>query len=483
MNNLKWIHLSDLHFNITNYETEWLRESLKDTLENFRDDIDFLVITGDLLYKFKPSFEEVEIFIREISDSLNISLDKVFIVPGNHDFERDEYREMIIKGIKNSEEGVTEKVSNLSEKVKRNLLEGQDKFWEFHKRLLGREIDYKNVHFVNEHSQFNIINLNTCIISGLDNEEETLSIDMKSLLNTLSGVRKSDKPNIAIGHHSIECFTKKEQDEIVKLFEDYGVDLYLCGHMHKSNFFINSQGRRDIKSLVCGSGMVDSYAEPTFILGNINLDTYDVDVKYYKWQLKNKQWRIDLDVNRKTSDFGSIEFSLDRLKKKGIKNEVAPNEVLDKKIEKMLEDEIEPDKFQEFLLKFCENIKNYSSETGDININKDVQEKFKNMKCNSTFQSEFDRNSLYFPLVDNILEDPSYIDYDRIILIPGIITSKYEEVKGLSCDGSQVLNKMVELLASEYNSHIGIPVGNLKQYFKTIIYWSLNKCDIYNECI
>lgn len=482
MNNLRWIHLSDLHFNIANYETEWLRDSLFDTLESFKD-IDFIAITGDLLYKFKPSFDEVEEFIRNISDTLNVSLDKVFIVPGNHDFEREEDREIVLSGLKNPLEDVTNKVSDMNPKTKRRLLEGQDKFWEFHQNLLGREVDYNTVHFINEHDKFNIININTCIISGLNKEEGTLSIDMKSLRNTLSKVKRSNKPNIAIGHHSLECFVEKEQDQIAKMFEDYSVDMYLCGHMHKSSYDTNLQGRRAIRSLVCGSGMVDSYADPTFIYGQINLDTYEASVKYYKWQDNNKEWRIEPDVNRKVLDNGSIEFSLERLKKKEIRKQIAPNEVIDKKIDKMLEEEIEPDKFQEFLLKFCESIKSYSLKTGDININKDVQEKFKNMKCSSTFQSEFDRNSLYFQLVDEILADPAYIDYDRIILIPGIITSKYEDVKGLSQDGSQVLNKMVELLATEYKNQIGIPVGNLKQYFKTIIFWSLNKCDIYNECI
>ena len=482
MNNLRWIHLSDLHFNISDYETEWLRDSLLDTLGGITD-IDFLVITGDLLYQFKPSFDEVEDFIRTISDTLNVSLDKIFIVPGNHDFEREEDRELLLAGIKTPLESITDKVSNMNPKSKRRLLEGQNKFWEFHQKLLGREVDYNTVHFINENEKFNIININTCIISGLKKEEGTLSIDMKSLRSVLSKVKGSNKPNIAIGHHSLECFVEKEQDQIAKMFEDYGVDIYLCGHMHKSAYDMNTQGRRAIISLVCGSGMVDSYADPTFIQGHINLDTYRVDVQYYKWQDSNKEWRIDSDVNRRVLADGSIEFDLERLKKKDVRSQIAPNEVLDKKIDKMLEDEIEPDKFQEFLLKFCENIKSYSLKTGDININKDVQEKFINMKCNSTFQSEFDRNALYFQLVDEILADPAYIDYDRIILIPGIITSKYEEVKALSLDGSQVLNKMVELLAAEYKNHIGIPVGNLKQYFKTIIFWSLNKCDIYNECI
>ncbi|MEG2985264.1 MAG: metallophosphoesterase [Peptostreptococcaceae bacterium] len=482
MTTLKWLHLSDIHFNFKTYETDWLRDSLKDTLEDFKD-IDFLVITGDLLYKFKSSFDEVESFIREIIDILNISLEKVFIVPGNHDFERDEDRALLIQGLKQPIEEVTTRVSNLNPKSKKRLVEGQKDFWDFHVKLLGRECNYEEIHFVDKHDKFNIININTCIISGLEKEEGMLSIDMKSLGEVLRKVKKSDKPNIAIGHHSLECFVEKERKQIAQMFEDYSVDIYLCGHMHKSNYVIDSQGNRAIRSLVCGSAMTDSYADPTFIYGTINLNSYDCSVKYYKWYDNNHEWRRDFDVNRKVLDDGSIEFNLDRLKKKEINESIAPNDILDRKIDKMIEGEIEPDKFQRFLLKFCKSIRNYSLNGGDININKDVHEKFYNMKCSSTFQTQFDRNAGYFPLVDDILADPAYIDYDRIILIPGVITSKYDEVIEGSSDGSQVLNRMVESLAHEYKDEMGIPLGDLKQYFKTIIFWSLNKCDIYNECI
>lgn len=49
---LRWLHLSDLHFNFPGYETDWLRDQLFFKLEEFKGSIDFLVVTGDLLFKF-----------------------------------------------------------------------------------------------------------------------------------------------------------------------------------------------------------------------------------------------------------------------------------------------------------------------------------------------------------------------------------------------------------------------------------------------
>ena len=91
---------------------------------------------------------------------------------------------------------------------------------------------------------------------------------------------------------------------------------------------------------------------------------------------------------------------------------------------------------------------------------------------------------LYFLiLIDNILSGTSYIYYDRKTLIPGVIRTKYAQVYESCENGTQVLNKMIDELAHDYMGVIDIPFRDLKEYFKTIVFWSLNKCDIYNECI
>ena len=486
MSNLRWLHLSDIHFNFNNYETTWLRDRLLDKLQEYQGNIDILIVTGDLLFQFGSSFEDVESFLNDVISILNISLENVFIVPGNHDFKRDEKRDIVINGLKHSQVGITSSVSKIGEFSKNALIsEGQKEFWEFHQKILKREDAYENIHFVNESKYFNIVNLNTCIISGMKNEEGSLSIGMSSLIKALKGIKDNNKPTIAIGHHSLECFVEQERNEIAHIFEDYNVDIYLCGHMHKSEYVINSKGNREIRSFVCGSNMTDDYADPTFLLGDLDLDTFECSVTFYKWLPNSKKWRIDIDTDRKQLEDGSIKFKFDRLEKKNniIKSEDTVEELMDKRIEKMLQENIKQDKFQLFLLSFCENIKYYDGEGGSAIVNIDVPQKFEHMKCCTTFKLEFDGNVEYFNILDNILADPSYIYYERKTLIPGVIKSKYAEVYKECSDGSQILERMTDELASEYSSVLNMPFRDLKEYFKTIIFWSLNKCDIYNECI
>lgn len=486
MRNLRWLHLSDIHFNFDNYETTWLRDRLLFKLNEFRGNIDFLVITGDLLFQFGSTFSDVEKFLNNVISILEVSIDNVFIVPGNHDFKRSFDRSVIIDGLKKDDTSITNKVSALSVYMKTTLIsEGQKEFWDFHQRILKRRDNYEDVHFISKRDNFNIVNLNTCLISGDKNEEGSLSIGMSQLIDTLKSIENKDNPIIAIGHHSLECFLESERNQIVQIFEDYNVDIYLCGHMHKSQHDINASGNRLIRSLVCGANMTNDYADPTFILGDIDLDTFECTIKYYKWKSRRKEWGIDSDIDRKALEDGSIKFNFDRLLKK---KEVAANvesidAPMDKRIEQMFQDTIKQDKFQLFVLSFCENIKSYGGEGGPRTVNIDVPDKFKNMKCSPTFQIQFDGNVEYFNILDNILADPSYIYYERKTLIPGVIKSKYAEVYRSCIDGEQVLEKMTDELAEEYSIILNMPFRDLKEYFKTIIFWSLNKCDIYNECI
>lgn len=486
MSNLRWLHLSDIHFNFNNHDTVWLRDRLLIKLKEYQGQIDFLVVTGDLLFQFGASFEGVEDFLNDVVSALQVSIDNVFIVPGNHDFRRDEMRTILIDGIKKSEKDVTTKVSDLGDVPKNMLISnGQKAFWEFHQKILNRKDNHEDIHFLNEREQFNIVNLNTCIISGVKNEEGTLSIGMSQLMKVLKDIQDIDKPIIAIGHHSLECFIESERTEIAQIFEDYNVDIYLCGHMHKSEFVINSKGERPIRSLVCGANMTDNYADPTFIVGDLDLDTFECSVIFYKWMPNSKKWRTDYDVDRKVLEDGSLNFKFDRfIKKKELnKNIDTKDELMDKQIEQMLQENIKQDKFQLFLISFCENIKGYDGEGGTAIVNIDVPNKFENMRCCPTFQFEFDGNVEYFNILDNILADPSYIYYERKTLIPGVIKSKYKEVYKGCKDGSHILEIMSDELAREYSKILNIPFRDLKEYFKTIIFWSLNKCDIYNECI
>ncbi|MVX62392.1 hypothetical protein GKZ28_01585 [Clostridium chromiireducens] len=479
MNKLKWLHLSDLHYCFENYSSQWARDKLIDKIGELKE-IKFIFITGDLLYQFRSDFNEISCFIEEIINLTGVNKENVLIVPGNHDFPRSDLRTNNIKGLLNSEESVSETISKTSQAIQDFLLGDQKEFFEFYNKLLGKKEKWNELHFVTQFDECNIVSLNTCLISGRNNEEGNLSINLDRLLKALRSIPKSNKPNIVIGHHSIECFDESEHDKIIQMFDDYGVDLYLCGHMHKSKYKIYSDSCRNIHSFVCGSGMVDDYAEPSFIEGEIDLDSYGCNIKYYVWDKSLNRWNESNNISRKMIDSDGINFNLERLVEIKEKEIVETSDSIEKKIEDILKVNVVGSKFQKFLLDFCKNIQEYTEE-GENTKAVDVEEKFEKMRCSSDFQMEFDNNLEYFGVINNIFKDPSYISYDKKTVIPGVIRSVYRRAFSICENGDKILDKMVDILCDQYEEMISIPRLELEQYFRTIIYWSIDKCTIYNE--
>lgn len=479
MKTLRWLHLSDLHNCFKNYSSIWAREMFLEKISELGD-INLLVITGDLLYQFKNDFTDVSKFIEEIIKIKEISKSNVLIVPGNHDFKRTPLRTASIIGAMHMGSNVADSISNIHPDIYNALLDNQNEFFEFYNRLLNREEAWRELHFLRELDGCNVICLNTCLLSGQNDEEGKLSINLSKLMDVLRKIPKTDKPNIAIGHHSIECFDESEQGKIIQMFDDFGIDIYLCGHMHKSKYRIYTESKRNIQSFVCGSGMVDDYADPSFIIGEINLESYRCNIKYYCWDKNLNKWSESNNISRKMVDGDGINFDLDRLVSIKEKEIIEKPSSIDKRIDDILRVNVVGSSFQKFLLDFCKNIKTYNDE-GENTKAVDVEEKFEKMRCTSDFQMEFDNNVEYFGVINNIFKDPSYISYDKKTVIPGVIRSVYRKAFLICENGNVIIDKMVDMLCDQYEELIDVPRLELEQYFRTIIYWSIDKCTIYND--
>ena len=93
---LRVLHLSDIHMNYENYDTNRMKQKLGVYLQSVVKDIDIVVISGDFVYKHS-SYQEARLFYNSIIEPLGIS-NKVF-VPGNHDLNRgNTQRKTLING-------------------------------------------------------------------------------------------------------------------------------------------------------------------------------------------------------------------------------------------------------------------------------------------------------------------------------------------------------------------------------------------------
>jgi WD40 repeat protein/predicted MPP superfamily phosphohydrolase len=314
MTKKNWIHLSDIHFNFENYDTMRMRSRTFKYLEKIGIQFDFMVITGDFRYKDSAYTDKTIDFINRVLEILMLDKDNLFIVPGNHDVKRTSRRTKLIKGILSSDDPCEEvnKLDNEDLETYNELMSGQEEFFAFYQKVLGKEYPRDDLHFVIKRNGYNIIHVNTCFVSGYDNEdkEACLLIGQKKLNLALQNI----DPNvfsIAIGHHSIDCLKPEERERFMNNLSDYSVDVYLSGHVHQPKATVDPDNIKNIYLFGCGSGMSDNYSNVGIITGVMDIESGEGGVTFHKWEPIKEFWRVANDLSRKVVD-GVYTFNINK---------------------------------------------------------------------------------------------------------------------------------------------------------------------------
>ena len=85
-----WLHLSDIHFHFSSYESMRLREEFLKKIKEISTNtkIDYLFLSGDLADKNGNYSENLIDYLNDVTHAIGIIKDNVIIVPGNHDHDR-----------------------------------------------------------------------------------------------------------------------------------------------------------------------------------------------------------------------------------------------------------------------------------------------------------------------------------------------------------------------------------------------------------
>lgn len=94
---IKWLHISDIHLNKTGTETRRMRMQLISYLKSAKVLYDYLFVTGDLRYAPNGVFDpETCTFLSDVMNAAHVRIENVFIIPGNHDIDRENFDRKII---------------------------------------------------------------------------------------------------------------------------------------------------------------------------------------------------------------------------------------------------------------------------------------------------------------------------------------------------------------------------------------------------
>ena len=299
---MRFVHLSDLHFNYKGdgRESREIREELIEYLKESKIEADELLITGDFRHaKYQGTdlgeIKNVVEYIKLIAETIGINdVEHIHIVPGNHDRKRIDARQMqgimkrysVASGLFDSDDLVEIKSFFEYFYLVSDELYGPDNFW--HQAEL-------HTYRVSNNTVF--LYLNTALTHNSDTSRGKLLIGNDCLDRLLREIdhKYPDFPIFILAHHSPDCFSNEERKVIENIISKHPkVSMYLCGDAHQ-------QWIRRIDwhmEITMGSLRQEPGAEETFLYG----DTVAQQYTAHHWQ---GAWQPCAKANKKLKRFFS----------------------------------------------------------------------------------------------------------------------------------------------------------------------------------
>ncbi len=328
---LRFLHISDIHFQVENYQSRRMRMRLLTKINELNqvNPFNFVILTGDLSHQGQGFNENQMRFFEEILRILNLSKKQIYIIPGNHDIRRNVDRTDLINEIVESNNPSNTLDEYLEDEENRpKILSSFDSFSTFYFDFLTKEYPLNDIHFLLETENYNIVHLNTCLIANRAGEEGTLLIGKNKLLDCLSNLGvDNNKLSIAIGHHTLECMADSDKNAMLSLFDDFNIDLYLSGHVHRAAYNIEGNQYNNLLNIVSAGVHSDEYALGGF--GDFLIQDGVAKVSQYIWNSEHEYWTLNNTLGRKMEN-GVLEYHIPKFSNNNNKSEDVINYKKDK---------------------------------------------------------------------------------------------------------------------------------------------------------
>ena len=309
MDKVHWLHLSDIHLNKRDVDSRRMRNRLLDYMKELGTQIDYIFITGDLRYAPMGEFAADTVdYINKLLNVINLTVDRLFIVPGNHDIERDAggRAEAILESIKEYSPKDGALASDKMAAVHCGHTEFRKMmhtiYHENQEQAAGYDNDQKP-HFVTETKDFNIICIDTAL-TYTKQRNNNLFIGTEYIMDLLEELNQ-DKPSIILTHYSFDFLERSEQMQIVQLLKDFHVQLWLAGHEHtvlmrkQWDYFYEFQS---------GNLMHEGeYTRSTIMIGTYDPASYNGIVEVHEWDSDNGWFKMQ-NVGVHKEDYYAYEL-------------------------------------------------------------------------------------------------------------------------------------------------------------------------------
>lgn len=326
---IRIIHISDFHLEketLNLRQSEILKALILD-IEQFVNDEIIIIFSGDLVDKSGLNFTNKEerfksfklLLLDRINEEFPSTTGRIFIVPGNHDFDRskvDEFTGIPFRDSLVAKPDIVNSFVEQSKKQNRNI-EGLQDYKEFERDFYNQYFDDMNWQWSSFDNSFIIKSDNTSIgiscfnSSWLCYEDENIEklflseAQVESSLNFVS----STEIKVAVMHHPFEFYHKHDLDKIkALLYNNY--HMVFVGHTHKleSKQIDDLDGNLFLSVGKSISGFKTKNND--FVNGYSIIDYFENDkivVRYKKYVSNTTTFVVNTDIG---NDLGIKEFQI-----------------------------------------------------------------------------------------------------------------------------------------------------------------------------
>lgn len=243
MEEITWLHLSDLHIGRDQYNENVVLDKLLDDIQLMIDQeaikLDLILISGDLVFSGKKEqYAIADSFLKKLLSVAKLSIDDVVITPGNHDVDRSLVsgnQKKLARAI-DSRNKVTEIISNDVTRAK--YLVGLQNYYSFLSQFpWARDAKNLPLHFtINKNirgTQIAVMALNTAWLAyGFNNEKGRLVLGEKQVRDAFEECDDS-KLTISLMHHPFSWLQDFDTNDVQNTLERRA-DFILSGHEHRA---------------------------------------------------------------------------------------------------------------------------------------------------------------------------------------------------------------------------------------------------------
>lgn len=310
---IRWLHISDLHLGDEDVSSSSMRDDLLTFLSEQDKPFDYIFLTGDIRSagpRYAGYTPEMADYIKRICDVCHIPVEQLFIVPGNHDIDRDaDGRDEAIRRVMFQRNGYYDPYFGIINPEDLECIrDGQKSFRDFLSKIYSddRLACYSNPqapHFVVETEDFNILHLDSTISYTKDQEAVDLIVGMEKLCQTLKGLNDR-KPTIVLTHYPFTSLLQDERKNLAIRLQKKGIRLWLAGHEHDHNLLHHQY----LHILQSGELRYEKDSCASVLIGEHDPDSYRCEVKAYKWYPEG--WAEYPFVNLDSEDKSVYRFQL-----------------------------------------------------------------------------------------------------------------------------------------------------------------------------